>query len=154
MIRTSQLIYCITPMAAKRKTKKYPHLEKRTAHGSWFVDISIVPELSHFYDGKSRLRHSLGTKDFAKALDTYSAEPPEALNNLLNAYELEHNLHSSTNQPVTNHPAYFAIRQLQTYGKHRDKFSATLAEVLTMLLAKRTDLSLSSVRSYKVVVNI
>jgi hypothetical protein len=68
MIATSQLIYGITPMASKRKTKKYPHLEKRTAHGSWFVDISVVPELRHFYDGKSRLRHSLGTKDLAKAL--------------------------------------------------------------------------------------
>ena len=177
-------------MAAKRKTKKYANLEKRTANSTWFVDISLVPSIRQFYDGKTRLRHSLGTKDiriaiskrneilreiegrravaelsdfndqdspslaYTKALEAYRNEPPEVLEELEDQYELEHNLHSASKQQAKDHPVYFAMRQLQTNGKHREEFSATLSEVLDMFLAKRTDLSESSVSSYKVAVNV
>jgi integrase len=177
-------------MAAKRKSKKYANLEKRTSNSSWFMDVSLVPSIRQFYDGKSRLRHSLGTKDlkraiskrneilreiegrravaelsdfndqdspsvaYTKALEAYRNEPTEVLEELEDQYELEHNLHSASKQQPKDHPAYFAMRQLQTNGKHREEFSATLSEVLDMFLAKRIDLSESSVSSYKVAVNV
>ena len=92
---------------------------------------------------------------YNKAIETYSAASPEEIDNLVDEYELEHNLHSSSNQPVANHPTYFALRDMQRNdGVRRTEFGSTLLEALEMFLIKRHDLSKASVRSYKVAVNI
>ena len=163
-------------MASKRNLKKYKHLEKRTPHGSWFVDISIVPELRHLYDNKTRLRHSLKTcirgletrraisdltdlelslsTVYTNALDQYAGASSDTLDGLADQYEQQHDLHSSSTQSVTNHPTYAALRQLQTGEKRPEAFGETLAEVLKAFLAKRKDLSPNSVRSYKTAVSV
>jgi integrase len=90
------------------------------------------------------------SKTFSQALDVYKGEHPEHLENLMNDYELENDLHSNSKQQLRDHPTYAAMRQIQKGegATVNADFSPTLSEVLESFLQRRTDLKESTINGY------
>jgi integrase len=88
---------------------------------------------------------------YSNALEVYKDAPAEALEALITDYESTHNLHSSSNASVADHPTYFAMLAAErgTTSRRRE-FSPTLAEVLVQFIDKRSsDMAKSTVDGYK-----
>ena len=56
-----------------KKNNPHPNIKKRTPTGCYFAEISIPPNVRHHYQGRSRMRQSLETKNLEKAIKIRNA---------------------------------------------------------------------------------
>lgn len=89
-------------------------------------------------------------KAYSSAIELYRGADDLALEGLINEYENENDLHSSSKQLKKSHPTYAALRDLQkgAGATVSAEFSPTLAEVLEAFLQRRTDLKESTINGY------